>query len=155
MLSLTVLIVISRYTEVCGGRNVAILNIGDCFNTPLTLEVRPMVGTYLDWRGYLPVNTCFSLILQILSWGYVVEDMDISKTFDFYKVHLRQDLPYLSRGISGVAADICMHTASSEVAYLRHAGCAPRAGLRKSVVALRRSFHNRSLAFFCGSLCKQ
>ena len=110
-----------------------------------------MVGTYLDWRGYLPVNTYFSLILQILSQGYVVEDMDISKTFDFYKVHLRQDFPYLSRGISGVAADIGMHTTSSVVAYLRHAGgrrcveprhagCAPRAGLRKSVVAMRRSF---------------
>lgn len=67
LLSLTVLIVISRYTEVCGGRNVAILNIGDCFNITLTLEVRPIVGTYLDWRGYLPVNTYFSLILQILS----------------------------------------------------------------------------------------
>ena len=55
-----------------------------------------------------------------------------------------------------VAADIGMHTASFEVAYLRHAGgrrcveprhagCAPRAGLRKSVVAPRRSSYNRSL----------
>ena len=67
LLSLTVSVVISRYTGVCGGRNVAILNIGDCFNITLTLEVRPIVGTYLDWRGYLPVNTYFSLILQILS----------------------------------------------------------------------------------------
>ena len=55
-----------------------------------------------------------------------------------------------------IAADIGMHFASFEVAYLRHAcgrrcveprhaGCAPRAGLRKSVVAPRRSSYNRSL----------